>query len=129
MEEKIQNDIIDKRQDECIFCKISKGEIPAKKVYEDDFAVAFYDIQPLAKIHVVVIPKKHVNNILEYEDNEIDNHILLHMNKVIKIIVKQLGIDKTGFRVVTNTGKDAGQTVFHQHFHILGGENVEKVGM
>lgn len=108
--------------EDCIFCKIIKGEIPSKKVYEDDEVLAFYDINPIAKIHILVIPKKHINSLLELkgEDKELLYHIFEKINEITKIV----GIDETGFRVVSNVGKDGGQAVKHLHFHILGGEKL-----
>ena len=105
--------------DDCVFCKIIKGEIPSEKVYEDDKVLAFKDINPAAPIHVLVIPKEHVQNVLEinHENKEMISDIFLAINK----IAKQLGIDQNGFRVITNCGKDAGQEVMHLHFHILAG--------
>lgn len=105
--------------EDCIFCKIIKGEIPSTKVYEDDNVLAFKDINPAAPIHILVVPKQHIENVLEIneENKEIASNIFLAINK----IAKQLGIDKNGFRVITNCGKDAGQEVMHLHFHILAG--------
>lgn len=100
----------------CIFCKIVKGEIPATKVYEDENVYAFKDINPAAPIHVLVIPKEHTTNILDTKPETIAK-IFEAINK----IAKQLGIDKDGFRVISNCGKDAGQEVMHIHFHILAG--------
>ena len=112
--------------EDCIFCKIIKGEIPSTKVYEDDKVLAFKDINPAAPIHVLVIPKKHIENVLEIneENKEITSDIFLAINK----IAKQLGIDKDGFRIINNCGKDAGQEVMHLHFHILAGAKLgEKI--
>ncbi len=108
--------------EECIFCKIVKGEIPSKKVYEDDEVSAFHDIDPIAKIHILVIPKKHISSLLELknEDKELLSHIFEKINEVAKIV----GIDKSGFRVISNVGEDGGQSVKHLHFHILGGEKL-----
>lgn len=104
---------------DCIFCKIIKGEIPSNKVYEDDTVLAFYDINPQAPIHILVIPKKHIPSILELSKE--DEKLVYHMYEVINKIAKEKQIDKTGYRVVTNCGEDAGQEVMHLHFHILGG--------
>ena len=106
-------------KDDCIFCKIIKGEIPSTKVYEDGNVLAFKDINPAAPIHILVVPKQHIENVLEIneENKEIASNIFLAINK----IAKQLGIDQNGFRVITNCGKDAGQEVMHLHFHILAG--------
>ena len=94
---------------DCIFCKIIKGEIPSTKVYEDENVLAFKDINPAAPIHILVVPKQHIENVLEIneENKEIASNIFLAINKV----AKQLGIDQNGFRVITNCGKDAGQEV------------------
>ena len=105
--------------EDCIFCKIIKGEIPSTKVYEDENVLAFKDINPVTPIHVLVIPKKHYQNILDVneESKNIYGEIFMAMNK----IAKELGIEKDGFRVISNCGKDAGQEVMHLHFHILAG--------
>lgn len=111
-------------EENCIFCKIIEGKIPSDKVYEDDNILAFNDINPAAPIHVLVIPKKHVENILMVDDKNIPNDIFEGIKKVADI----LNIEKSGFRVITNCGKDAGQEVMHLHFHILAGENLgEKI--
>ncbi len=101
----------------CIFCKIVKGEIPSTKVYEDDKVLAFKDIEPAAPVHILVIPKVHVTSLLELEDDE----LLIHINKVIKQVAREQGIAESGFRVLTNIGENGGQAVKHLHFHILGG--------
>lgn len=106
----------------CIFCKITKGEFSSKKVYEDDFVLAFYDIEPQAPTHILIIPKKHYSTILELEedDKELVGHIFLVANK----IAKDLDFHKKGFRIVVNCNKDGGQTVFHLHFHLLAGRTM-----
>ena len=106
----------------CIFCKIINGEIPSTKVYEDDKVVAFNDINPVAPMHVLVIPKKHYESILEIDDNDMD--IIGHIHKVIKQIVTEKGYDKTGFRIINNCGDDGCQEVKHIHFHILAGKKL-----
>lgn len=105
--------------DDCIFCKIVNGEISSEKVYEDDKVLAFKDINPAAPIHVLVIPKKHVQDVLDIkpDDKEMISNIFLAINK----IAKKLGIEKDGFRIINNCGKDAGQEVMHLHFHLLAG--------
>ena len=108
-------------KDDCIFCKIINNEIPSTKVYEDDTVIAFNDINPLAPIHILVVPKIHIENLMELEDNE----LLAHLVEVIKKIAIEQGLDKDGFRVVTNNGENAGQVVKHLHFHILGGKKLE----
>ena len=102
---------------ECIFCKIIAKEIPSQMVYEDDQVLAFNDIAPQAPVHIVVIPKEHVSSLIEIKNYNSFGHFFEKINK----IAVQKGIDKTGFRVVVNQGKDAGQAVAHLHFHLLGG--------
>lgn len=103
--------------EDCVFCNIVAGNIPSTKVYEDDKVIAFNDIQPIAPIHILLIPKEHINSLMELENDE----LLSHMLKVTKIIAKEKGLDEKGFRVLTNIGEDGGQAVKHLHFHILGG--------
>ncbi len=105
--------------EDCLFCKIAAGEIPSNKVFEDDKVLAFYDISPQAPKHVLVIPKKHFNNLMELETE--DSELLMHVFKTITRVAGETGINKTGFRVVINTGKDGQQSVEHLHFHVLGG--------
>lgn len=107
----------------CIFCKIIKGEIPSKKVYEDDKVLAFYDISPEAPIHFLVIPKEHIVSANEIEEKNAD--VIAHVFLVINKIARELGIDKSGYRIVNNCGKDGGQTVEHIHFHILAGRGLQ----
>ena len=108
--------------EDCIFCKIIKGEIPSKRVYEDDEILAFYDINPIAKVHVLVIPKMHIQSLLELKEENKD--LLFHIFEKINEVSKIVGVDKTGFRVISNVGEDSGQAVKHLHFHILGGEKL-----
>ena len=102
----------------CIFCKIIDGEIPSKKLYEDDKVLAFYDINPGAPVHFLVIPKEHIQSANELTEKNADivSHIFVVMNK----LVRELNISETGYRIVNNCGKDGGQTVDHIHFHVLG---------
>ncbi|MGB9839235.1 histidine triad nucleotide-binding protein [Thermovenabulum sp.] len=104
---------------ECIFCKIIKKEIPSNIVYEDDNIIAFKDINPQAPVHLLVVPKKHIPNLLEIEEK--DSFLILEITRVIKELAKTYNIDDRGFRVVINTGDEGGQTVHHLHFHLLGG--------
>ena len=99
----------------CLFCKIIKGEIPSNKVYEDETTYAFYDISPQAPTHILVIPKIHVSSLNELEDVSVMSDIY----NAVRNIVQELGIKE--YRTVINTGADAGQTVFHIHLHILAG--------
>lgn len=108
--------------EDCIFCKIIKGEVLSEKVYEDDEILAFKDIQPAAPIHVLVIPKKHITNLMEIqkEDSELMGRIVAAM----QTIAKQLGVDEKGFRIISNCGPDSGQEVMHLHFHLLAGRTM-----
>ncbi|CAM3540012.1 histidine triad nucleotide-binding protein [Parendozoicomonas haliclonae] len=103
---------------DCIFCKITKGEIPAEIVYEDEHCIAFRDIQPKAPVHLLVIPRKHVANLDDLTDD--DRDLISHMMLTIPRIARQQGLNE-GYRTVTNNGEGGGQEVFHLHFHILGG--------
>jgi histidine triad (HIT) family protein len=104
---------------DCIFCKIAEKKIPSKIVHEDDKVVAFDDVNPQAPTHVLVIPRKHVASIAEL--NEADSGLLTHLMMTGNKIAKQKGIAEGGYRLVVNTGKNGGQTVFHLHLHVLGG--------
>ena len=106
---------------DCIFCKIISGEIPSSKVYEDEYVYAFNDINPMAPVHILVIPKKHVANVMDINSENSD--MIAHIFEAIAIIAKQQKLEK-GFRVVSNCNEYAGQTVFHLHFHILGGSRL-----
>ena len=109
--------------EDCIFCKIINKEIPGTIVYEDEKVLAFKDINPQARIHIVVVPKEHVKSVIEAKDRIISDIFL-----AIQKIAKEQGIESTGFRVITNCGEDAGQTVNHLHFHILAGTKLgEKI--
>ncbi len=108
--------------EDCIFCKIANGEIPSTKVYEDDQVIVFKDLNPVAKVHDLVVPKQHIKNVMELEDSQLLNHIF----EVIKIIAKQENIAEDGFRIINNCGEFAGQTVKHIHFHVIGGEDLTK---
>ena len=113
-------------EEDCIFCKIVKGEIPSEKVYEDDEVLAFKDINPAAPIHILVIPKKHITSLAEMEDG--DEKIVGKIYKVINEIAEQLGVKENGYRVIVNCGKDGGQEVGHLHFHLLAGTQLgEKI--
>lgn len=108
---------------DCIFCKIINGEIPCSKVYEDDKILAFKDINPEAPVHILVVPKQHIQSILELDSSNIS--ITYDIIEAINKIAKQFDIDKEGFRVVTNVGVNGGQTVLHLHYHILGGKTLK----
>ncbi len=106
---------------DCLFCKIIAGEIPSSKVYEDDLCYAFYDINPLAPVHFLVIPKVHLASAAEVTEETAP--VVGHIYAVIAQLAKDLGIAE-GYRVVTNVGALAGQTVHHLHFHVLSGKDL-----
>lgn len=103
----------------CIFCQIVEGTIPSNKEYEDDHCLVFHDIHPIAPIHLLVIPKKHITNF-----NEIDPETMGHITKVIQLVTAKMGLDKSGYRIINNVGHDGGQEVHHIHFHIVGGQRL-----
>ena len=103
--------------DDCLFCKIAAGQIPSNKLYEDDTLLAFYDIDPQAPVHFLVIPKQHIESAAKL--TEADAALLGHIYATIADLCKQLGVDESGYRVVTNVGTDGGQSVKHLHFHVL----------
>ncbi|API86278.1 histidine triad nucleotide-binding protein [Francisella uliginis] len=102
---------------DCIFCKIIAGEIACEKVYEDENILAFHDINPVADVHVLVIPKKHIASLNELSDS--DEGLIGKFMLSIPKVAKKMGLK--GFKTIFNTGKEGGQTVFHIHAHILGG--------
>ena len=107
---------------DCLFCKISEGSIPSEKVYESDTLFAINDINPQAPTHILIIPRIHQDTLLDVEEKD---HVL--MGSVISVanqLAKEKGLDKSGFRLVVNSGAGAGQSVFHIHFHLLGGRTM-----
>lgn len=107
---------------DCIFCKIIAGDIPSKKVYEDERVYAFYDINPVAPIHVIVIPKLHIESVNAIDERNAE--YVKYVFEAIPEIVESLGIKEDGYRVITNIGENGGQTVKHLHFHIIGGKKL-----
>jgi len=105
---------------DCLFCKIVAGDIPSNKVYEDELCLAFYDIDPQAPTHFLVIPKAHIASVSEV--NEENAAVVAHIFTVIAKVTKELGVDS--YRVVSNIGDQAGQSVHHLHFHVLGGRDM-----
>ena len=106
---------------DCLFCKIINGEIPSQKVYEDEYVYAFKDINPMAPVHILVVPKEHISTLLDI--NHDNSAVIAHIYEVITKIAKDFGLE-SGFRVVSNCNEYGGQTVFHLHFHILGGKKL-----
>lgn len=111
---------------DCIFCKILKGDIPSKKVYEDEKVFAFVDISPHAKEHYLFIHRNHTRDINDLVENSPQD--LIDLYKAIKNFTEDGELSKAGFRVVTNMGQHGGQTVFHTHLHLLGGEPLRGFG-
>ncbi len=108
--------------EECLFCKIIKGDIPCSKVYEDEYILAFNDINPVAPVHVLIVPKLHIKDC-----NYVSEENILYiskMNLAIKEVAKICGVKDTGYRIVCNTGNDGGQEVPHIHYHLLGGKKL-----
>lgn len=109
---------------DCLFCKIAAGEIPSKKLYEDDTVLAFYDIAPMAPVHFLVIPKQHIADAVSGINAE-NSIVVAHIFEVIAKLAMELNLEG-GFRVITNCGKDACQSVSHLHFHVLAGKQLSE---
>lgn len=105
---------------DCLFCKIAAGEIPSDRVYEDEVCYAFRDIAPQAPVHFLVVPKTHVASVSEI--NKTNSGLVSHIFEVIAKLAKEQGLDS--YRVVSNIGEQAGQSVFHLHFHVLSGRDM-----
>ncbi len=105
---------------DCIFCKIISGEIPSNKAYEDDKVLAFYDLEPQAPVHILIVPKEHIACAADITSE--NSAVIAHIFEVAAIIAKEKGLDD-GFRIVNNCGDSAGQTVKHIHFHLMGGRS------
>ena len=103
---------------DCVFCRIISGEIPAERVYEDDKMIVIRDAAPAAPVHVLMIPKEHTENIVAA-----DPELVKYMLGKVKMLSEKLGVSEKGFRIVVNTGDEGGQTVHHLHIHLLGGKN------
>ena len=106
--------------EDCIFCKIANGDLGTELVYEDDLVAAFKDMNPQAPVHVLVVPKKHYENIID----DVPGEVLKAMADAVKAVAEKEGIVESGFRVIMNTGDAAGQTVHHLHMHVLGGRDL-----
>jgi len=108
--------------DPCLFCAISTGEKPANIVYQDELVTAFWDIQPIAPVHILIIPNKHIHSLNEI--NETDGPILAHMLFIARDLAKEHGVHEDGYRLMTNIGENGRQTVFHLHLHLIGGRRL-----
>ena len=104
---------------DCLFCKIIEGEIGSTTIYSDDDVVAIEDINPQAPVHLLILPRKHIATTLDIEDDDLE--LMGRCLVAAKLLAKEKGIDQTGFRIVLNAGPDAGQSVYHLHYHVLGG--------
>ncbi len=108
--------------EDCIFCKIVRGEIPCRRVYEDDLVLAFDDIHPLAPVHVLVIPKLHIPTLLDVFAENADQ--MMAMFYGAQEVARRRGIDQRGFRTVLNCNPEGGQVIYHLHLHVLGGKKL-----
>lgn len=109
----------------CLFCKIVEGSIPSRKAYEDEHVLAFHDIAPQAPVHILVIPKKHISALNDAQPEDME--LLGRLQLAAQCVAREAGIVESGYRVATNNGPDAGQVVFHIHYHVLGGEKLGSV--
>jgi histidine triad (HIT) family protein len=105
--------------EECVFCMIVRGEIPAKVVYRDDDVVAFEDIKPVAPVHLLIIPTQHISSVRDLDES--NDGVLLTLVRAANRLAKEKGIDEAGFRLNMNAGPNGGQTVYHLHLHLIGG--------
>lgn len=108
---------------DCLFCKIVKGEIPCSKVYENDQVLAFDDIHPMAPVHVVIIPKKHISTLMDINSQNLS--IAGDLISAAQEVARIKGIAESGFRIAINCNADGGQIIFHLHMHVLGGRKLE----
>ncbi len=106
---------------DCLFCKILAGDIPSDKVYEDDKVYVFKDIYPKADVHLLMIPRQHVDSLNEIDESF--DEVMAHMMRLLPKLAKEQGLD-TGFRTIINTGPGGGQEVFHLHIHLMGGDHL-----
>ena len=108
--------------EDCIFCKIANGEIPTNMVYEDELVAAFNDMNPVAPVHILIVPKAHIASALELDGS--NSSVVGHIFEVAGKIARDKGFAENGFRLINNCGKDGGQTVGHLHFHLLAGRSL-----
>ncbi len=114
--------LIKAMQGNCIFCRIVKGDISSNKIYENDSVLAFYDINPQSPVHILVIPKKHISTILDISEE--DKNLVFELIDACNKVARQTGISEKGFRIVVNTNPQGGQSVYHLHFHVMGGRQM-----
>lgn len=108
--------------DDCIFCKIIRGELPSTKVFENEHVLAFRDIQPAAPVHVLFIPKRHIATMNDVQPDQW--HYIGEIHKAAQEVARELGVAERGYRLVNNCNKEGGQVVYHLHYHLLGGETL-----
>lgn len=108
---------------QCVFCEIMAGKREAEIIYSNEYVAAFYGLTSIADVHVLVVPRKHIENIMDISDE--DDQIIAEIHKAIKVIATKFGIHESGFRVITNTGKDGQQEVYHMHYHVIGGRKLK----
>ncbi len=108
--------------DGCIFCLITAGALPTSLLYQDEWVTAFEDLHPIAPVHFLVVPNRHITSVNEVEPA--DENLLGHLVTVAKRLARQKGVQESGYRLVINTGPDAGQSVFHLHLHVIGGRKM-----
>jgi histidine triad (HIT) family protein len=111
---------------DCIFCKIAKGEIKSNIVYQDETAVVFPDINPKAPVHLLIIPRKHIDSVADLSEGK--EKLMGHLVSVAKVLAQRHGISESGYRLVINCGPHGGQMVAHLHIHLLGGRQMGKLG-
>lgn len=112
--------------EDCLFCKIVRKEIPADIVYEDDDILAFKDIKPVAPVHILIIPKKHICDLISAQEEDV---VLLGKIQLLSVkLAKQFGVDETGYRLINNCRKEGGQIIYHIHYHLAGGRQMCALG-
>ena len=111
---------------DCVFCRISRGELPATFVYQDDAIMAFHDISPLAPTHILIVPRQHILNTTEV--NEQNAPLLGKMVQVAAQVARDQNVEASGYRLIMNTGANGGQVVMHLHMHLLGGRRLGRLG-
>ncbi|HGY57210.1 MAG TPA: histidine triad nucleotide-binding protein [Caldithrix abyssi] len=109
-------------RDDCIFCQVISGKLPSKMEYEDEYLAIFWDINPQAPTHLLIVPKKHVSRFSEFTDDDFD--LMGKMMDAARKIALKLNLNEKGFRLVINEGRDSGQSIFHVHLHLLSGRRL-----
>jgi histidine triad (HIT) family protein len=114
---------MNKMNPDCVFCKIVAGNFPATILYRDEQVTAFRDLHPVAPTHILIVPNKHIESVNQMEP--FDEALVGHIFSVARMLAEREGIDSSGFRIINNTGVHGGQTVFHMHFHLIGGQRMK----